>query len=217
MVNKITCFSKPTRKPLLQLCLSLALLQALTQPLAAEPAETAEPPEPLRRWSLELVGGVGPLLYPLPAVGLQAGYTLPVLADRLQAWLAYSPWSMTPTGQPLRPGLFGNRTHLAQLQSLSAGGRWTFNPQDDFRYSALLGAGLEFTPGGEILQVPASPHAAELPAPEAVPAQLTSGILMLGAGVDLSPLPWLNLGGDLLLGVPSSYLLRFQLRAGVRF
>lgn len=176
--------------------------------------------EDIPRWQLDLLGALGPLIYPLPALGLQLGYTLPLLNDQLQLWTAYQPWQLSTTGHPLRPGLFGNTSQTATLQTLSFGGRWTFNPEADWRYSALLGTGLEFTPGGDILQRAAAPRGVNqepLPAPDPVAAQITSGLLFAGVGVDLSPLPWLSLGGDLLLGVPATHFLRFQLRAGVRF
>ncbi|MBF2055422.1 MAG: hypothetical protein IGS03_18390 [Candidatus Sericytochromatia bacterium] len=196
--------------------------------MAAEPGPSASPmrqPAPqaigqMLRWQMDLLGALGPLIYPLPAVGLQLGYTPPLLNDQLQLWAAYQPWQLSATGHPLRPGLFGNVSQTATLQTFSLGGRWTFNPEADWRYSALLGTGLEFTPGGDILQRAAAPRGVDqepLPAPDPVAAQITSGLLFAGVGVDLSPLPWLSLGGDLLLGVPATHFLRFQLRAGVRF
>lgn len=184
--------------------------------IEAEPAALDDIP----RWQVDLLGALGPLLYPLPALGLQLGYTPPLLNDQLQLWAAYQPWQLSLTGHPLRPGLFGNVSQTATLQTLSLGGRWTFNPGDDWRYSALLGTGLEFTPGGAILQPALAPQGVAqelLPPPDPVAAQITSGLLLAGVGVDLSPLPWLSLGGDLLLGVPATHFLRFQLRAGVRF
>lgn len=187
--------------------------------LSLSPSAEAQP----ERWSLGLNAQLGSLLAPQPALGAQVGYLLPLWDDRLQLWGAYSPWTQILTGSNLRPGLFGlTRQAQAQVQTLTAGARWYFKTEGLMRPSLLVGAGVEFTPGGQILtRIESAPNPADtvfVPDATAVPAQVSAGILMLGAGMDLYPLPHWSIGGDLLIGTPAPvWLLRLQLRTGIHF
>lgn len=181
-----------------------------------------EPDETLR-WSVELNAQLGSLLAPQPAMGAQLGYILPVFNDHLQLWGAYSPWTQILAGGNLRPDLFRlTRQHRANMQTLTLGGRWYLNRDDFFRASLLMGAGLEFTPGGQILtRIDGAPNPSDTtytPVETKVPAQISAGVFLFGAGMDIYPVPNWSIGGDILLGTPAPvWLLRVQIRSGIHF